>query len=376
MRYKIVHYNRGLKSQIADLTIHLWSRDRDLNTAYFEWKYEQNPYNREQLIYLALHNGTVVGMRGFFGLRWQVGLPPKALDGLYADDLVIAPEHRNKGLHKLIMQAAFEDLKTKGYPYLFNLSASPITFLGSLGMGWKSIGSVQPAIKQALALKVYRSLENRIIRLPVLRYFFNKPVSHIASRAFARFTNNNQSSGNRLNRFISVYSAPKSKAMASLVERLDYDGRVRHVKDKTYFDWRFNNPLHRYRFLFWENGRLEGYLVLQKRISHFKQSRILRIVDWEASSPSVFTGLIQEAMKIGKFSVMLAWTATLPSESRLLLEQSGFKFQKREVLGQARPSILLRSVQSDVSNSDISIGGRRLADIHNWDLRMIYSMHG
>lgn len=177
----------------------------------------------------------------------------------------------------------------------------------------------------------------------------------------------------RFNRYVSVGYAPRPEAMAGLIERLSYDGRVRHVKDKTYFSWRFYNPLRCYRFLFWEDNRLEGYLVLQKNMSGFADRRILRIVDWEASSRTVFADLLQAALKIGKFSEIEAWTATLPSEMRSLLEREGFKTYEQGALG---PSVLVRSVQNAKSINDFTIGGRRLIDMKDWDLRMIYSMHG
>ena len=41
--------------------------------------------------------------------------------------------------------------------------------------------------------------------------------------------------------------------MAELVERSG-DTRIRHVRDSQYFQWRFQNPLSRYRYLLrnWE----------------------------------------------------------------------------------------------------------------------------
>ena len=70
--------------------------------------------------------------------------------------------------------------------------------------------------------------------------------------------------------------------MAELAERIGYDGRIRHVRDEQYFSWRFQNPLSEYRFLFWDNGRLDGYLVLYRKVYPPGNDELAYIVDWDA----------------------------------------------------------------------------------------------
>src|SRR5262249_30257373 len=90
---------------------------------------------------LALEDGMPVGMRGFYGARWQIGSgPPRIVP--CAADLVIAPAHRNRGLFGLISRHAEEVLASEGYPCLFSLSASPVTRIGSLALGWTVAGAL------------------------------------------------------------------------------------------------------------------------------------------------------------------------------------------------------------------------------------------
>ena len=144
MQIEIVKYHPELKDEIIELQTHSWGPDIALNKDYFEWKYECNPYIRDPLIYLALNGGKAVGMRGMLGAQWQIGTGAKTFFGVYPDDLVIAPAYRNAGLIPRIMKAAFDDLAILGYDYAFNLSAGSITFLASLAIGWRSVGSMEP----------------------------------------------------------------------------------------------------------------------------------------------------------------------------------------------------------------------------------------
>src|SRR5208337_1328121 len=264
--YELVRYELGLKGQVIDLQSHLWSPSVALNTAYFEWKYERNPYVAESLIYLVMHDGRAVGMRGFHGMQWEGGIPNQKSIVLYADDLVIAPEHRNRGLIPKIMAAAFEDLAKRRYRYAFNLSAGPITLLSSLATGWRSVGSMQP-MRQRSWRVVLRSGRNRLItRLPmlsrknsgILRLWPEKKRASLADidAELVRHKLRDVPS-------IRFEDVPRCAAMAELVERIG-GSRIRHVRNAEYFQWRFQNPLGQYRFLFWEKSRLEGYLVLQE----------------------------------------------------------------------------------------------------------------
>ena len=73
MDYEFVRYSPALKSQLADLRRRVFGGTHALNTAYLEWKYEQNPYLDEPIIHVAMGDGGVVGMRGTYGSQWQFG---------------------------------------------------------------------------------------------------------------------------------------------------------------------------------------------------------------------------------------------------------------------------------------------------------------
>ena len=86
MNYEIVKYHPEFKRQVVELQRHLWGPDVALNAAYLEWKYERNPYLDGPHIYLALCGGLVVGMRGWFGCKWQIGYPSQTFPGLCGGD--------------------------------------------------------------------------------------------------------------------------------------------------------------------------------------------------------------------------------------------------------------------------------------------------
>lgn len=377
MSYQVVRYQPDLKRQVLELQTHLWSSDLRLNESYFQWKYQQNPYlEADPLIYLAICGRRVIGMRGFFGMQLECGVPTQRFTCLYADDMVIAPEHRNRGLMSVIMTSAFKDLAAKGYEYVFNLSAGPVTLRSSLSMGWRSAGWVRP-----MRWRSWRDLGSgalgRLKSLPTMRRW----TAHIASLRFDRLR---RFEDIELNQFdcalqatssISVKDAPQCTSMMHLVGRIGDSGRIRHVRDEKYFHWRLQNPLRRYRFLYCGEDRLEGYIVLQECTSGAAVHNVVNIVDWEASNETAQARLLEGALALAKGRRLVIWSASLPPPTIALLERHTFRFENPPP-GPAEPAILVRALRTDQLDKEWKLADWPLLDLKSWDLRMLYSMHG
>jgi hypothetical protein len=158
--------------------------------------------------------------------------------------------------------------------------------------------------------------------------------------------------------------------MASLVTRLGSDGRIRHVRDETYFAWRYRNPLCRYRFLFWREADLEGYLVLSCR----PRMKVVSIVDQEATDVEVFSALLQAAVSLGTFDRLHIWTRSLSPPELARLDALGFKpHEQPPGITHFRRTVLVRPVDLQNHGSEWTLAGRRLLEPASWDLRMIYA---
>ena len=378
MQIEIIKYQPELKDEIIKLQTDLWGPDIALNKAYFEWKYECNPYIRDPLIYLAVKGGKAVGMRGMLGTQWQIGPGAMTFIGLYPDDLVIAPAYRNAGLIPRIMKAALDDLANQGYEYVFNLSAGPITFLASLAIGWRSIGSMEPVTLDCRPRLPIPDMKKIASSLPLIWRFSDKiPSLHFIKRPTFFWLDKPQArKGQSENSRLYISKTPDPPAMAELVERLSYDGRLRHIRDKVYFSWRFKNPSRDYRFIFWKEDFLRGYLVLQGYIPDNQRRGKVNIVDWEATNTPILKELLTNAIRQGKFEQLFSWTATLSAEKQAILAEAGFNPMQPTEGSKYRNCVIMRPVRNEFPPEMWKISERRLLDLSNWDLRMLYSMHG
>lgn len=364
---RIVPYAGAHREPICGLAQELWSDDPRLNAAYLDWKYFRNPYIAEPLIYLAFDGDTLIGMRGVFGSRWQVGSDGFTLP--YADDLVIAPAFRGRWLHQRIMAHALDDLAGRGYRYLINLSASRATAVGSTRMRWRSCGGVRPLHRRTGRKEAGDRLARRVKRLPLLWRAADAFADIGLPEEGAIFDRILQRLAGGGTDGLMAAPGPRATEMADLVTRQPYDGRIRHLRDTTYFHWRYANPLRRYLFLYAGSTGLDGYLVLQHPLG-LHQGRA-SIVDWEAADDAVLERLLSEVVSAG-FPELYTWGSACRPGAEEILARSGFVPATAEY----EKTILVRPIRDEEIKSPCPLGTRRLDRGEDWDLRMIYSLAG
>src|SRR5262249_16949996 len=194
------------------------------------------------------------------------------------------------------------------------------------------------------------------------------PFRHLAA------SRTDRGPGNRLP--IAVESRPRLDAMAELVERLGHDGRIRYRRDRDYLDWRLRNPVNHYRFLYWDESRLEGYLVLSRRASDLGGWQRVDVADLHATDLRIRSALLSAALNRGRFPELVTWTASFSDAEVQMLEGLGFVPVDLVDTVRGCPGILVRPVQKGLPSEEWELGTRHLLDIENWDIRVLYSMRG
>jgi hypothetical protein len=363
MSYRFVRYHPKYQEGVVQLQTALWSPDLATNANYLTWKYEQNPYLDEPLIYLALHNERVVGMRGLCGAQWEIGHTGQSVIMPCAGDTTIAPEHRNRGLMRQILQLTQTDTVSTAFPYMLGLSAAPAVYFCALSEGWRLIGSYGTTLRPTPLGKMVKPgrLKNLVRRLrhhPSIEKLFSAIVQLRHPRATPGH--------------IQVSTEPRPADMAALVERTERPDKIRHVRDQRYYAWRFRSPLSSYRFFYWQKNTLDGFLVLQKSV--LSATGPTHIVEWAATNRTVLTELLQAAVHDVGFGSMEIWAATLADEVVNALCEHGFtKVESHLPDGAYRPSVLGRCMNAALLDKEWRLAGRLLTDLDNWDLRMVYS---
>jgi hypothetical protein len=372
---EILSYRPEFKQGIIELQKYLWDEDLIKNQRYFEWKHENNPYSAEPMVYVCLSAGRVVGTTAFIGAKWLFGDHPQLADIPLACDSVFHPNFRNKGLFRKLNELSLEDLRKKGYLYSFAFSAAPVTHYSFLLMGWRNLGRIRQYRLQTLPLQE-NAARTMARKIPVLsksyRYIKQAfrsegPKEHRKSSIFDNLDNQNLRVNNHISSCIYVEKEPLPEEMSTLVKKNKKDNRIRHLRDREYFSWRYQNPFSDYRFIYWKNSSLEGYLVL--RASTLRSSSTVQIVDWEASRPEVQDDLFMAMVKLGNFKEIKVWTETYSEKTLNELSTYGFE----SFTDQSNPSFLIKNINSNADQFKGKAANRQMTNMSNWDLRAIYS---
>jgi hypothetical protein len=379
--YKIIPYEQQYHFEVLRLLVDLWGEDIHLSNAYFEWKYLNNPYVQSPYIYLVFFDDKLVGVRSFCVTHWQVGNPGHSFLCLTDADTVIHPDFRRKGVFSIINNYAMKELLSKTYNYIITLSANRGSAAAVLKMGWKNVGFIQTAYYSDSPPKNKWEIFRKIIRrIPVFRLIYRHLRREISAQNLEQVTEGSTfdkldinfkkiKSKNKLPIFVT--KDPICEAMTEFVEKLCNDGRIRHVRDRNFFSWRYKNPRSEYRFLYWgDEEKIDGYITIRSR-GNKKDGKVM-IVDWEAVDHEISRQLLNASIKLGEFNSISTWSETLSLEKKNLLIDCGFKISTYNIEENPThfPPVLLIK---NITDNNWKIENCNMLEIHNWDLRPIYS---
>jgi hypothetical protein len=276
----------------------------------------------------------------------------------------------------LILRATADDAARRGFRFALSLSAGAVTFVTSLAAGWRAAGSYGAVVRsqapselEAWARRLGRGSRWRAGLRPLADRARQWLWGAAWRGPFSRLDRTTLGAGR-----ISLSREPRPREMAALIERLPWDGRIRHVRDEAYLAWRFRNPMHEYRFVSWDDGGLQGYLVLQCSTWEGADQELVNIADWEAADERIAGELLRFALDRGRFPRVQAWSVGAAAPLRSMLDAHDFNVSETRGVRARSSGLLVRQLAPANGDERWSLGSRDLLQIADWDLRMLYSM--
>jgi hypothetical protein len=334
--YRVRRYRPELRSRVLALQRHHWGLDKKDNERYFSWKYEENPYLDEVLIYVLVADGKVAGMRGAIGARYEDGAGA-AVNALCVGDLVIRPEDRAAFLPRRIMQSMAGDLEARGWRYLLSFSASRFTHLTSLRQGFRL------EVEHTVARRVRRrALVSRLVK----RVTGSAVAETPRQPPFQAFDQASHDDERRRSSAIEIVDVIEPAELADLCSRCRRtSGRLHPVRDEAFFAWRFRNPFAHYRFLLWREGStLAAYLVLQLGATGDPP---IALVDWGFTSIDPLAELVSTALGLTRSVTVMTWLGGLDEEERAMFDRAGLIEAPLSPTERYRPGLLVKRLGSD-----------------------------
>jgi hypothetical protein len=359
--YEITPYRSEWGPQVAELMVHLWGPDVEANRSYLRWKHEDNPYiPRQPLAIAALHEGRVVGFRGYSPL------PFRAFGGtdvviLCPGDTCVHPDHRMAGLSVKMGRAAMRAYGDR-YPLFLNWSCTQPSLPGYLKMGFR-----------ALAEKAYLTHTGP---LGTLRYLAALRETHLLEEGRIGFG----TSGG-----VEVSRTPSPAEMAALAgaeqdpEGTPHPGEAARGmlvlrRDEAFLTWRFANPQGKYVFYtLRRNDRPAGYVV----IGLSPNNRRGFLLDFAGGEEDALEEIMRFILRARHFDVLSVYTFCLTAGQRRMLDRLGFGatgvIPSLETRRHGKLPLLIRPVKETFGEEDFVIEGVDARQIASWSLKPIGS---
>jgi hypothetical protein len=321
---------------------------------------------------LVRYGDQIVGMRAVFGTRWTTGSDGDEVTIPHADDLVIHPDHRGRGLFVPLNDFLLEIARGEGYRHIVSLSGGLLTQQLSLVDGWMEVGDLERLHRPALSKR--RARQSRVYRT----------VRPFLARIVRRMLAPRSTEGSRL---------PTEEAIESVVERIARDAspnitiastadltpltevrepidpvRTRHVRSEQFYRWRLSNPDRRYRIVSYRDPHRRGFLVLSWTS---RTPYSIKIAEMRARDIRVAEELLRSVTGIQRANLELM-SSTQPGLISDCATGLGFSPFPDPENPQARRRFLL--VPTDPANNSSPVGAADPSVLSSWHVSLIDTM--
>jgi hypothetical protein len=300
--YACVAYRPALARSLA--TLHR-AASTPGRARHFAWKYLHNPLGARA--WVVLYRGSIVGAYGAYQLAWQGS--DRRTQLWTGADAVVHPQHERGAIAATLRPELRATLGPGSAPHSAGTRAEELGFRG-LGR-WAAAHRRFTARRDGSLVQTFAHLDRQ--------------------------------DEHTLPRFIQVARRPHARAMASLLRRLGEAGGIRPVRDQRFYEWRYQNPLAEYRFVYLRDVRLRGYMVLQHARDAAEGGA--RVLEWEGENALVRALLLETAVGWGELQSLTVWSSAFSAEDGAVLTRLGFDLfdaESARAQGLACPRLLVR----------------------------------
>ena len=359
-QFSYTFYTQAHKEEVINLLPNVWRKEIAESRILFEWKYEQNPFASRPFCFVALHEGKVVGFRGYLVQEFLF----KSQKGKVAAlaDTITHPDYRRMGIFEALTKYSLEEIaKYNDIVCTYNLSASWPPTGGYLKLGWQPI---------APRLSLYYFNYPGIIKSIIKKDYKKKAIyTKISSEPIIV---NIQERALRLELTNKMYA----RSVSQLAKKDINIGRpFRNSKTEKYYEWRFKNPSSKFIFAFlWEGSELVSFIAYNAA-----GKNTLVVVDYLAKLEDDLKMIISKSKDLLKPLVSSVWTISQPIGSMKIFKCCGYKdfnFILNHFKRFKHPPALVRPVKPEVGNKSWLVNGLDLREENNWLLYKIDSDAG
>ena len=349
--YEIELYRPDYISGVSDVQKYLYGLGREATAEYFHWKYEENPYADEPLGIVAVYKGKIIGYRGYFVTKWEIGNKDITALILSSSDVIVRPDHRRRGLFRAMTEMALSEYEHRGYAGYINLTSNQYSTPGELQLGWVNIATRKTLRKYGLT--------------GLVKYFLIQKM-HLGIKGFnlkqGRFGN------------IEITYKLKPEEMCSVLGHQDYKtDKIRLFRDVDFLRWKYRNNFKRYIFCYsWEDDLVTGYLVLGVTRYSPENTNKANIIDFAQLREGTIHKILGHITSESHSNIFDLWS--YDTEDTLISDFKDHRFSEHDLILKIQKRLrgerylLVRPIKKNYDEKDWFIHGFDMRDPANWEI--------
>ncbi|MEI6139827.1 MAG: GNAT family N-acetyltransferase [Mariniphaga sp.] len=340
--FKYVKYSNSYKLQVLDLLGELWNFSKEDRAKYFLWKFENNPFAKKPMAYIALDGEKVVAFRGYLIQPFIINQKEFLIAALA--DTVTHPEYRRQGIFEKLTEYSLQELSLcNNILASTNSSSGGPTLNGYLKLGWQplterdNVSYFSPIqfIKQRMGLNK-ETIDINKVELKIGLIFE-----------------------------ISPYFIPETFFIEIEGDRIN-DSSISHLFSHEFYQWRLGNPIAKYIYTYlWDSGRIKAYVILKQY-----QFGKFEIIDFKFYEKKYFEIILKQIKKQIKPIYLKMW---IGGNNELVHNylRYGFlpmKIVKKILFIKPTPPFLIRSTKLIQNEDSWFIEGVDMRFKRSWNL--------
>lgn len=117
---------------------------KDRSHAWFEWKYDRNPFTDRIPVFVAQVEGRIIGAAGFVPLRMHV--PSGSVRAIMPGDVAVDPVYEGRGIVDDLLQHGIEYATRAGYAFAWDASM-PFTIRPYTTSDWHTVAPLETFVR-------------------------------------------------------------------------------------------------------------------------------------------------------------------------------------------------------------------------------------
>jgi len=338
---QIIKYSEIYKEDVISLLQYIWTgMSENKRRQRFEWRYLNNPYQKQPLVYLAILDGKVVGFRPYVVQKFKLN---NQIFTVFSNaDTIVHPEHQGKGVFKILIQKFF-NIEYPENSIVLNLSSNLKSTKGSVKEGLVPTNGIKTF---SYKISLFGLVKTLIQKRKIPHFFLPLTVS---SKGY----------------HISISQSLDSDIISAFVEKNRNPNLLTNIRDKAFYDWRYAYDAEKFYYVYCYNkDGLQGYLILKKN-----SDLLYTVEEFGNNSSKEFRIILKSVLK----ALRIPWLRSRvfsPSHKKSLNE-AGFIPEPKILLkmtGKKHLPVLVSPTKANPTENDFLINGLDIRNIENWEI--------